>query len=150
MVAGGSGQVQVLWHVHVDFMCVCVSVCAFDPALQALFFPILQCVTSQIRPCALRADQVHLLAKGLMKLPLCSLCVCLCARVCQGSSLASTALHSYAQLVESRVYFSISPRLSLCRFTICHKTEVVKNTLNPVWQAFKIPVRALCNGDYDR
>ncbi|CAB1317010.1 unnamed protein product [Coregonus sp. 'balchen'] len=34
-------------------------------------------------------------------------------------------------------------------FTICHKTEVVKNTLNPVWQAFKIPVRALCNGDYD-
>ncbi|XP_029017968.1 copine-8 [Betta splendens] len=35
-------------------------------------------------------------------------------------------------------------------FTICHKTEVVKNTLNPVWQAFKLPVRALCNGDYDR
>uniref|UniRef100_A0A8C6L1Y4 Copine 8 n=1 Tax=Nothobranchius furzeri TaxID=105023 RepID=A0A8C6L1Y4_NOTFU len=32
-------------------------------------------------------------------------------------------------------------------FTICHKTEVVKNTLNPVWQAFKIPVRALCNGN---
>ncbi|XP_069489751.1 copine-5 isoform X5 [Ambystoma mexicanum] len=35
-------------------------------------------------------------------------------------------------------------------FTICHKTEVVKNTLNPVWQSFCIPVRALCNGDYDR
>ncbi|KAI9516948.1 copine-8 isoform X1 [Gymnodraco acuticeps] len=35
-------------------------------------------------------------------------------------------------------------------FTICHKTEVIKNTLNPVWQAFKIPVRALCNGDHDR
>ncbi|MBN3298409.1 CPNE8 protein, partial [Amia calva] len=35
-------------------------------------------------------------------------------------------------------------------FTICHKTEVVKNTLNPVWQAFRIPVRALCNGDFDR
>ncbi|TKS77533.1 Copine-5 [Collichthys lucidus] len=35
-------------------------------------------------------------------------------------------------------------------FTICHKTEVVKNTLNPVWQSFSIPVRALCNGDYDR
>uniref|UniRef100_A0A667ZUB0 Copine Va n=1 Tax=Myripristis murdjan TaxID=586833 RepID=A0A667ZUB0_9TELE len=34
-------------------------------------------------------------------------------------------------------------------FTICHKTEVVKNTLHPVWQAFSIPVRALCNGDYD-
>lgn len=36
------------------------------------------------------------------------------------------------------------------RFTICHKTEVIKNTLNPVWQHFTIPVRALCNGDYDR
>ncbi|XP_058856209.1 copine-9-like [Acipenser ruthenus] len=35
-------------------------------------------------------------------------------------------------------------------FTICHKTEVVKNTLNPTWQPFTIPVRALCNGDYDR
>uniref|UniRef100_A0AAY4DDX9 C2 domain-containing protein n=1 Tax=Denticeps clupeoides TaxID=299321 RepID=A0AAY4DDX9_9TELE len=35
-------------------------------------------------------------------------------------------------------------------FTICHKTEVVKNTLNPVWQSFTIPVRGLCNGDYDR
>nr|XP_033814546.1 copine-8 isoform X3 [Geotrypetes seraphini] len=35
-------------------------------------------------------------------------------------------------------------------FTICHKTEVIKNTLNPVWQAFKIPVRALCNGDFER
>ncbi|MEJ1288042.1 hypothetical protein NN561_019071 [Cricetulus griseus] len=34
-------------------------------------------------------------------------------------------------------------------FTICHKTEVMKNTLNPVWQTFSIPVRALCNGDYD-
>uniref|UniRef100_A0A3B3ZZM6 C2 domain-containing protein n=1 Tax=Periophthalmus magnuspinnatus TaxID=409849 RepID=A0A3B3ZZM6_9GOBI len=29
-------------------------------------------------------------------------------------------------------------------------TSVVKNTLNPVWQPFAIPVRALCNGDYDR
>ncbi|XP_027857985.1 copine-9-like isoform X2 [Xiphophorus couchianus] len=34
-------------------------------------------------------------------------------------------------------------------FTICHKTEVIKNNLNPVWQSFTIPVRALCNGDYD-
>lgn len=40
--------------------------------------------------------------------------------------------------------------LSSARFTICHKTEVMKNTLNPVWQTFSIPVRALCNGDYDR
>lgn len=46
----------------------------------------------------------------------------------------------------------ITENLFFCfySFTICHKTEVVKNTLNPVWQAFKISVRALCNGDYDR
>ncbi|XP_032822313.1 copine-8-like isoform X1 [Petromyzon marinus] len=35
-------------------------------------------------------------------------------------------------------------------FTISHKTEVVKNTLNPAWQPFSIPVRTLCNGDFDR
>ncbi|XP_012991843.1 copine-5 isoform X2 [Esox lucius] len=35
-------------------------------------------------------------------------------------------------------------------FTICHKTEVVKNTLNPVWQPISIPVRAICNGDFNR
>uniref|UniRef100_A0A674MVH3 Copine family member 9 n=1 Tax=Takifugu rubripes TaxID=31033 RepID=A0A674MVH3_TAKRU len=35
-------------------------------------------------------------------------------------------------------------------FTICHKTEMIKNNLNPIWQPFTIPVRALCNGDYDR
>lgn len=40
--------------------------------------------------------------------------------------------------------------LCVSRFTICHKTEVIKNNLNPVWQPFTIPVRALCNGDYDR
>uniref|UniRef100_A0A3Q2TJ88 Copine family member 9 n=1 Tax=Fundulus heteroclitus TaxID=8078 RepID=A0A3Q2TJ88_FUNHE len=28
-------------------------------------------------------------------------------------------------------------------FTICHKTEVIKNNLNPVWQSFTIPVRVL-------
>ncbi|XP_077865165.1 copine-8-like [Saccoglossus kowalevskii] len=35
-------------------------------------------------------------------------------------------------------------------FTICHKTEVIKNTLNPTWKPFRLSARALCNGDYDR
>ncbi|KAK2158065.1 hypothetical protein LSH36_178g06009 [Paralvinella palmiformis] len=35
-------------------------------------------------------------------------------------------------------------------FTVVHKTEVIKNTLNPTWKPFTVPVRALCNGDYDR
>ncbi|XP_060064622.1 copine-8-like isoform X2 [Ylistrum balloti] len=35
-------------------------------------------------------------------------------------------------------------------YTTVHKTEVIKNTLNPTWRPFTIPARALCNGDYDR
>ena len=35
-------------------------------------------------------------------------------------------------------------------YTVVHKTEVIKNTLNPTWRPFKIQVRALCNGDHDR
>lgn len=57
----------------------------------------------------------------------------------------------YASKISLNFHFALSVLLIfLCRYTICHKTEVVKNTLNPVWEAFKIPVRALCNGDYDR
>lgn len=35
-------------------------------------------------------------------------------------------------------------------FTVVHRTEVIKKTLNPTWKPFTISVRALCNGDYDR
>eukprot|EP00057_Strongylocentrotus_purpuratus_P033319 XP_790964.2 PREDICTED: copine-8 [Strongylocentrotus purpuratus] len=35
-------------------------------------------------------------------------------------------------------------------FTICHKTEVIKNTLDPAWRPFSVMVRVLCNGDLDR
>ena len=35
-------------------------------------------------------------------------------------------------------------------YTACHRTEVIKNTLNPTWKPFTIQARALCNGDYDR
>ncbi|XP_056887116.1 copine-8-like isoform X2 [Takifugu flavidus] len=46
---------------------------------------------------------------------------------------------------------SLGSRLDrMLSFTICHKTEMIKNNLNPIWQPFTIPVRALCNGDYDR
>ncbi|XP_076469076.1 copine-8-like [Babylonia areolata] len=34
--------------------------------------------------------------------------------------------------------------------TVVHKTEVVRNNLNPVWRPFTISVQALCNGDHDR
>lgn len=78
--------------------------------------------------------------------------------------LPDVKFHQLSQTLINREFFSTPPSVSAqvnvylfttffafsYRFTICHKTEVVKNTLNPVWQAFKIPVRALCNGDYDR
>ncbi|KAK3608098.1 hypothetical protein CHS0354_004755 [Potamilus streckersoni] len=35
-------------------------------------------------------------------------------------------------------------------FTVVHRTEVIKKTLNPIWRPFTIPIRSLCNGDYDR
>lgn len=35
-------------------------------------------------------------------------------------------------------------------YTTVFRTEVIKNTLDPYWKAFTIPVRELCNGDYDR
>jgi len=35
-------------------------------------------------------------------------------------------------------------------FTVCYKTEVIKNTLNPNWKMIEVPVRTICNGDYDR
>lgn len=35
-------------------------------------------------------------------------------------------------------------------YSIVHKTEEIKCTLNPKWSRFTIPVRTLCNGDYDR
>ena len=30
------------------------------------------------------------------------------------------------------------------------RTEVVKNTLNPVWKTFSVPVQSLCAGDDGR
>lgn len=35
-------------------------------------------------------------------------------------------------------------------WTLVKKTEVIKNTLDPSWKPFTIPVDTLCRGDYDR
>ncbi|VDO02451.1 unnamed protein product [Rodentolepis nana] len=34
--------------------------------------------------------------------------------------------------------------------TVVHRTEVIKNTLNPSWSTMVLPVRLLCNGDLNR
>uniref|UniRef100_A0A8C6TBL1 Copine III n=1 Tax=Neogobius melanostomus TaxID=47308 RepID=A0A8C6TBL1_9GOBI len=33
---------------------------------------------------------------------------------------------------------------------LAHRTEVVKNNLNPTWKAFRIPLQSLCGGDMDK
>ncbi|KAJ8041877.1 Copine-8 [Holothuria leucospilota] len=60
------------------------------------------------------------------------------------------------QLDKKDTFGKSDPFLVICRknadegFTVCHKTEVIKKTLEPKWKEFKIHSRALCNGDYDR
>ncbi|GCC22535.1 copine-3-like isoform X1 [Chiloscyllium punctatum] len=36
------------------------------------------------------------------------------------------------------------------RWQMVHRTEVIKNNLNPSWKPFRIPLRSLCNGDLER
>uniref|UniRef100_F6RP23 Copine-3 n=1 Tax=Xenopus tropicalis TaxID=8364 RepID=F6RP23_XENTR len=36
------------------------------------------------------------------------------------------------------------------RWQMVHRTEVIKNNLNPVWRPFKIPLQSLCNGDMEK
>ena len=36
------------------------------------------------------------------------------------------------------------------QWVVVHKTEVIKNTLNPTWKPFTLPLNQLCNGDYER
>jgi len=36
------------------------------------------------------------------------------------------------------------------QWTLVHRTEVIKNTLDPSWKPFTLPLRQLCNGDYER
>ncbi|KAF6029550.1 CPNE8 [Bugula neritina] len=40
--------------------------------------------------------------------------------------------------------------MSFVSFTAVHKSEVIKNTLNPSWREMRIPVSSLCNGDVNR
>ncbi|CAL1612957.1 unnamed protein product [Knipowitschia caucasica] len=36
------------------------------------------------------------------------------------------------------------------KWVLVHRTEVVKNNLNPVWKKFSVPLQTLCSGDLDR
>ncbi|XP_068168382.1 copine-2 isoform X2 [Antennarius striatus] len=36
------------------------------------------------------------------------------------------------------------------KWMLVHRTEVIKNTLDPAWRPFTVPLISLCNGDVDR
>ena len=61
------------------------------------------------------------------------------------------------ELDKKDLFGSSDPFLQISRanelveeFTVVHRTEHIKNNVNPVWKSFVIPVRSLCNGDLDR
>lgn len=51
---------------------------------------------------------------------------------------------------KSDPYVEISRENADGTWSSVHKTEVVMKTLNPTWKEFSIPVRVICNGDYER
>jgi len=51
---------------------------------------------------------------------------------------------------KSDPYLEISRSTECNQYVLVHRTEVVKNTLNPEWKQFRLEVRNLCNGDYHR
>jgi len=51
---------------------------------------------------------------------------------------------------KSDPYLEISRSTESGQYALIHRTEVVMNNLNPQWKQFTIPVRTLCNGDYQR
>uniref|UniRef100_A0A673H829 Copine-3 n=1 Tax=Sinocyclocheilus rhinocerous TaxID=307959 RepID=A0A673H829_9TELE len=61
-----------------------------------------------------------------------------------------------ARKLDNKDFFGKSdPYLEFYRQTetgwqLAHRTEVVKNNLNPCWKPFKIPLRSLCAGDMEK
>ena len=51
---------------------------------------------------------------------------------------------------KSDPYFIISKLTPSGSYSVVHRSEVIKNTLNPTWNSFNKPVVELCNGDYER
>ena len=84
-------------------------------------------------------------------------CFIYCEEVSQNREVAS--LHFAAKDLDKKDTFGKSdPFMIISRsapqvanqFVPVHKTNVVKNTLKPSWDAFEISLKDLCNGDYER
>nr|XP_039264884.1 copine-3-like isoform X2 [Styela clava]XP_039264885.1 copine-3-like isoform X3 [Styela clava] len=50
---------------------------------------------------------------------------------------------------KSDPYLEIFRQASDGRWLLAHRSEIIKNTLNPVWKPFKISLLTLCGGNYD-
>ncbi|KAL1130705.1 hypothetical protein AAG570_011946 [Ranatra chinensis] len=108
----------------------------------------------------------QIISKGTVKLPLCSQGTesgdtkhgFLIVAAEELSSLKDEAIMTFSgQKLDKKDFFGKSdPFLEIFKATesgnyvLVHRTEVIKNTLNPVWKEVCIPVRKLCNGDYER
>lgn len=51
---------------------------------------------------------------------------------------------------KSDPYFVISKLSPAGTYSVVHRSEVIKNNLNPIWKPFAKSVVELCNGDYER
>ena len=51
---------------------------------------------------------------------------------------------------KSDPYYVVSKIMAGGQWSVVAKSEYIKNTLNPTWKLMTMPVRELCNGDYDR
>uniref|UniRef100_A0A673JD78 Copine-3 n=1 Tax=Sinocyclocheilus rhinocerous TaxID=307959 RepID=A0A673JD78_9TELE len=65
--------------------------------------------------------------------------------------------HEMLRLLDKKDFFGKSdPYLEFHKqgddgkWMMVHRTEVIKNTLDPVWKPFTVPLISLCNGDVDR
>src|ERR1700691_6272542 len=63
---------------------------------------------------------------------------------------SATGLDKKDLLGKSDPYMCILRANTDGSYSAVHKTEVIKNTLNPTWRPFQLSVQALCNGDYER
>jgi len=65
-------------------------------------------------------------------------------------SLSGKKLDKKDWFGKSDPFVTISKAGEYGQYSVIHRTEVVKNNLNPDWRAFTIPLTTLCNGDHDR
>jgi Ca2+-dependent lipid-binding protein len=65
-------------------------------------------------------------------------------------SFTASNLDKKDLLGKSDPYLVISKAYSDGSFSVVHRTEIIKNNLNPQWEPFIISVQQLCSGDYER